>query len=336
MIPENFSKALLKSARADAPLANAKARTLAHVEHALGTAAAAASAGAAGSAAASAVKATSTLKVALAAAVLVGAAGVGGGYELARSRTIAPATASMPSQTSPPSALASAFSGSPPIAAWGAPATAVDGASLDVCTALPEVPPVKCSTPKGRTVTFSLKSGCSSTAVDVMWVDESCHESFRGLLAPGATFLQDTWDTHVFRLRDHVTHRLIKELVPTQVEGAKDRDTYWKGPPTELPPVVVREGDAPIAEGSPPECMRGGGRAARLHIKNERKSGAIALMTVDMECKEGARPHLILPGTTITRSTSEGHAFRIRDENGGLLTEILPTSLDTTTYLTLP
>jgi hypothetical protein len=188
-------------------------------------------------------------------------------------------------------------------------------------------------------VTFAVKSACSEATLDLFWVDTSCQEVFRGLIPPGGTVWQDSWDTHVFRLRDHTTHRLVKEMLVARVEGARDRTAYWKGPPTELPLVVVHEGDAPMPESPPVECTRGGGRAALIHIKNERKSGPIALMQLDTDCKEdgwGRPPRFIPPGTTVDVHTSEGHAFRLRDATGALLADLPPAMLDTTTYITVP
>lgn len=185
-------------------------------------------------------------------------------------------------------------------------------------------------------MTFAIKTRCSEGALDVFWVDESCHEIFRGIVAPGATFWQDSYEGHVFRVRDHATRRLVNELSPTRIDGAQDRDKYWKGTRTELPLVVVHEGDTTIPEAAVPECTRGGGRAAVLHVRNERKTAPVALMRVDFDCKETGKPQMIGPGTTVDVGTSEGHAFRVRDEAGALLLDIVSTFLDTSTYLTVP
>lgn len=170
----------------------------------------------------------------------------------------------------------------------------------------------------------------------MLWVDESCHEVFRGIVGPGATFWQDSWEGHVFRVRDHVTRRLIGEVKPTRVAGAQDREKYWEGTRTELPLVVVHEGDTPIPEAPPPECTRGGGRAAVLHVRNERKTEPVALTRVDFDCKETGKPQMIAPGATADVGCSEGHAFRVRDSSGVLLLDVVPTFLDTSTYLTVP
>jgi hypothetical protein len=206
-----------------------------------------------------------------------------------------------------------------------------------VCAAAEAIEPNKCSAPKpGASVTFAVKTRCSESSLDVFWVDEACHEVFRGIVAPGATFWQDSWEGHVFRVRDHATRRLVRELSPARVDGAVDREKYWKGSRTELPLVVVHEGDMPIPEAAVPECTRGGGRAAVLHVRNERKTEPIALMRVDFDCKETGKPQMIAPGATADVGCSEGHAFRVRDASGVLLQDVVPTFLDTSTYITVP
>jgi hypothetical protein len=295
------------------------------------------SAAAAGNGAAVAVKTLTTAKVAIAAALMAGAVGLGGGYELGR--TSQPPTKTVvgpraPANEPTPPRIASAL---PP--AHGAPvaAAAAEAPAADVCAAAEAVEPNKCSTPKqGASVTFAVKTRCSETSLDVFWVDESCHEVFRGIVSPGATFWQDSWEGHVFRVREHASHRLVRELSPTRVEGAVDREKYWKGTRTELPLVVVHEGDMPIPEAAVPECTRGGGRAAILHVRNERKTEPIALMRVDFDCKETGKPQMIAPGATADVGCSEGHAFRVRDSAGVLLQDVVPTFLDTSTYLTVP
>jgi len=332
MIPEDFSKALLRSARNDAPLDNGKARLLAHVVQTLG------GGGAAGAAGVTvAAQAMTTAKVAAALALVAVAAGAGG-YALA------PAP-SKPVERASDVTLASRGPFSTPIGAAPVPGPLVAAAkaletapvATDMCTPIPEAAPAKCSTAGGHTVTLALRSTCTTTTVDIFWVDFKCQEVFSGVLAPGETWNQETWDSHPFRLRDHATHRLVKEFVAPQVAGAPDREKYLKGPPTELPVVVIREGDAPIAEAPPPECTRGGGRAATLHVRNERKDGGmLALVTVDSKCKESPQVWRVEPGAAFDMPTSEGSAFRIRDASGALLADVLPTSLDTTTYLTVP
>ena len=73
-----------------------------------------------------------------------------------------------------------------------------------------------------------------------------------------------------------------------------------------------------------------------LHVRNDRKNEPVALMRVDFDCKETGRSQIIAPGTTADVGCSEGHAFRIRDSAGALLLDVVPTFLDTSTYITVP
>jgi hypothetical protein len=64
------------------------------------------------------------------------------------------------------------------VAAGPAPAAS---APADICAGAESVTANKCSAPKaGSSVTFAIKTRCSEASLDVFWVDESCHEVFRG------------------------------------------------------------------------------------------------------------------------------------------------------------
>jgi hypothetical protein len=336
-MPENFSKSLLRAAKDDAPPPDAKVRAMAHVENVLTDTLQAA---AAGNGALAAATTLGTAKVAIAAAVMAGAIGLGGGYELGRTSqprgvSSTPAKMNAEPRTSTSDEAPQRAALVPPVAA--APAPAAAAAPADVCAAAETTSSGNCSAAKpGKSVTFAIKTRCSEASLDVFFVDESCHEVFRGIIAPGATFWQDSWEGHVFRVRDHATRRLVSEVAPTRVTGAEDRETYWKGARTELPLVVVHESDLPIPEGPAPECTRGGGRAAMLHVRNDRKTEPVALMRVDFDCKETGKPQMIAPGTVADVGASEGHAFRVRDASGALLLDVVPTLLDTSTYITVP
>ena len=76
--------------------------------------------------------------------------------------------------------------------------------------------------------------------------------------------------------------------------------------------------------------------ALDVFCRNERRTEPVALMRVDFDCKETGKPQMIAPGTTADVGRSEGHAFRVRDSSGVLLLDVVPTFLDTSTYLTVP
>ncbi len=337
-----FSKSLLKSSKIDAPLPNAKTRALAHVEHAMKGATTAANAVATS---ANAVTSAKLVYSVAAAAVLAGAAGMGGGYTLAHlspqsqpvsveSREPVSSEPSVVNGVAQPAmktnAVIAAASNSVSPAASAEPAPAADS-----CKVANAESSGKCSVSGGHTVTFAVKSECSQAHLDVFWVDESCREIYRGMLAPSDLFWQDSWEGHVFRLRDHTTHQLVKEITASPIGGAPDRTKLWKGPPTEEPVVAIGDENKPIAEAPPSECAHGGGRAAVWHFQNDRKTEPIAITWVDGRCREGLT-RIVDPGKKLEERLSEGHAFRIRDASGALLMDVPPTSLDTTTYLTVP
>lgn len=345
----DFSNDLLRSASKDAPSVGSKKRAIEHIERALGGIVKTTTA----STAATAVRSMTTTKaVWLASVAAMGAAalGFGGGYKWSRATTArGPAqdsgrSVAQTSQGNEARAGGSAENSPAPSIAPQASELAKPPRSspaktdrpTDVCRATTIISSGTCSTRgKGHSVTFALKSDCSDAVLDLFWVNESCKEIFRGTIAPSELHWHDSRDTHAFRLRDHETHQLVKEFVPAAIGGAPDRDQYWKGPPTKLPPVTIHEGDLPIAEAPPPVCMHGGGRAARLHVRNERKDGPVTVMRVDGDCKERVSA-FVEPGKSHETRGSEGHPFRIRNVSGALLLDILPTSEDTTTYLSVP
>ncbi|HEX7665662.1 MAG TPA: hypothetical protein VF407_14145 [Polyangiaceae bacterium] len=334
-----FSKSLLKAAASDVPAAGARARALASIDGVVAASSVATATAAKGVAAKSAYAFALT-------AIVAGGVGLGGGYALGRgvnavtpkpshaetSRAVEePARAEHRVASPATSSIAS------PITSPTKTTTSGDDAAADVCADTTAESHGACSVDGGKTVTFALKSTCTSTRADLFWVDTSCREIFRGTVAPSETIWADSWEGHVFRLRDHATHRLIREFSPTAVDGAPDRDKSWKGPPTELPLVTVAQSQAPIAEGPPAECTHGGGRGAVLHVKNDRTDGPIAVSLVDFaSCQERNPPAFVRPGEKLDMRTSEGHAYRVRNAEGQLVLDIPPTSLDTTTYLTLP
>jgi hypothetical protein len=98
--------------------------------------------------------------------------------------------------------------------------------------------------------------------------------------------------------------------------------------------VTIDADDEPLPEAPPAECTHGGGRSARLHIRNEQRL-PIAVSYVNPECKE-VDTFTIQPGKSFDGPTSEGHAFRIRDVSGRLLVDIPPASADMMTYVSVP
>jgi hypothetical protein len=190
---------------------------------------------------------------------------------------------------------------------------------------LSDSPPTVCST-GGHLVALELVNTCADD-VDVFWVDFKCRESFVARVMPGQQFDHTTYDTHPWRVRDHATHRLIKEWVgPTRSDPPKD--------PIELPDIVIRDGVfAP--DSTPTVCSRPSD-VAKLRFVNQRTEGVSIVFWVDSDCHEQLATR-IEPGEMWTAErTFDAHPFRVRDENGRLLVDYLPQGADRTVYVSLP
>ena len=363
MTPAEFSKALLQSAKAlDVPAAGAKARAVAHVASAVGAGAAAgagAGAGAAGAAGAGAgggaalAGAATTSKLGLVTWSLV-AAGViaAGAVGVALTRTAddhpTPVVAVAPSGGAPSVAPAlvpdlGSTGGAAPAAASGHDDGAA--AAVDACMMhpLPDGRPTACSK-KGKPVPFDLRNTCAGD-VDIFWVDYDCQEVFHHRLPNGESWTQVTQDAHVWRVRDHATHALVKEFSAQRLPGAPDLTHAGEGPPRVLADVIVHDVDAssgapgapgaPGAEETPPAVCSGMGAPSRTTVKNERDA-QIVIMWVGLDCKEKYWER-VEPKKTIVLKGRDGDAWRIRDaKTAQVLVDILPDAPDTTTYITLP
>lgn len=337
-----FSKSLLKSSKIDAPLSSAKTRALVRVEQAMKSATTAANAV---TTTTNAVASAKVVYAVAAAAVIAGTVGFGGGYTLAHLSPHASTTsAESHAAASPEPAAIVGMNPSPsksdvaiaPSSKIASPvSSAQPAAAVDICKTTVGESSGKSSVSGGRAMTFAMKSDCSQEVLDVFWVDLAGQEKYRGRVSPSEIYWQDTWEGHVFRVRNHTTHELVKEISATPIDGAPDRIAMWKGAPTEEPLVAVGADQKPIADVPPTECAHGGSRAAVWHFENDRKDESVGLISVDSECRETGL-HFIEPGKKYDVHVSEGHAFRIRGADGALLLDVPPSSLDTTTYLTVP
>jgi hypothetical protein len=189
---------------------------------------------------------------------------------------------------------------------------------------VPDYPPTVCST-KGRQEGMELVNSCGE-AVDVYWVDYKCRESFVTRLAPGETMGQNTYDTHPWRVRDHATHRLIKEWVGPRLPEPS-------ATPVQMPDIVIRDGA--MAPDRPAQVCSRASSAATLRFVNQRTSGVSVVFWVNEECTEELHERLE-PGATMAVSTFDAHAWRVRDETGALLVDFVPESEDQTVYVSLP
>jgi len=348
MTPAEFSKALLQSAKAlDVPAAGAKARAVAHVASAVGVAGAAGAAGAAagggaalaGGAAAASKGGLVMWSLVTAAVVTAGVVGIALSRESAEQRAPVAAGASSGGAASAPAA-----SLVDPVAPRGAaPAVASNheeapAAPVDACMMHPlaDAPPTTCSK-KGKPVLFDLRNTCAGD-VDVFWVGYDCQEIFHQRLANGGSWQQVSQDAHVWRVRDHATHALVKEFSPQRVPGAPEVSHASEAAPRVLADVVVHDVDASIAsatEEKPPAVCSGMGARSKTTLKNDRDA-QIVIMWVGLDCKEKYWDR-VEPKKSIVLKGHDGDAWRIRDaKTGQVLTDILPDAPDTTTYITLP
>ena len=205
-----------------------------------------------------------------------------------------------------------------------AAATAPSCKSIEI----PDREPTTCST-DGRGEELAVVNTCGE-AVDVLWVDFKCRESFVGRVEPGATLRHYTFDTHAWRVRDHLSHRLLKEWVgPRQPDEADASAT----PPRELPDVVIRDGIA-APDAPPVDCSRPSARAD-MRFVNRRSQGVSVIFWVSMDCKEEIYRRLE-PGESWVTNTHDAHNWRVRDEAGALLMEVRPEGPDETVYVTVP
>ncbi len=254
-------------------------------------------------------------------AVVALAAAVGMAVSTQREHPAAPA----PSATvmAPPS------SGSPPLTDPTSSPLAVQPAapsrgSLCERVELPDYEPTVCSKP-GHEEAMQVVNTCGD-AVDLFWVDFKCRETFVARLAPGESIDHTTYDMHPWRVRDHATHKLIKEWVGPRLPDPPDK-------PVTLPDVVIRDGMS-MEEGTPSTCSHSGDPAL-LRFVNQRTSGVSVVFWVDYQCHEQVTRRME-PGETWTVHTFDTHPFRVRDERGGLLMEFVPDGVDQTVYVSLP
>jgi hypothetical protein len=327
---ENFARSLVRSARTlDAPAAGAKERALEQLASAAAT-----TATAAGAASGTAAVAAAPVKLgALAWAVAAGIALAGAGAYGVAHRTTAPqatSTATPVSMTVEPA--------SPPTRARSAPSMSAatndepaPAATVNACLAakLPESAPTTCSRP-GKAVPFSIKNQCGAD-VDVFWVDDKCNEVFHTRLGQEQSWRRVSQSGHVWRIRDHATHALVKEFSPQRVPGAPE--LVHNAPRRTLPEVVVHANDRGKEE-PPTECS-GYGLPSSFKLKNERDD-QIVVMWIGQECEEKYHQR-VGPKQTVVMNGVDADAWRIRDaKTGEVITDISPDVPDTSTYVTVP
>jgi hypothetical protein len=303
---------LFKSASREAPSASAKARAFATVAQATGATSAAE------------VTTGMGLKALVGGAllaVLCGTAAVAlfserGAHVQPRVEAVGPAQMSSSGPVTGRALGGSPSSPAPRIASPGASSSADDRCSS---ISLPDDPPTVCAT-DGDPMLLTVANTCSTEPVDLYFVTFLCEERFYKQIAPGESVHQPTFDTHPWRVRDHATHRLIKEIAPTR-------------PPTKPWGPVVQAEElnrhvvvTPLdhAEEALPRCSEGGGVPEVLEIVNAR-AGEADLYFVDARCSEVFFTPL-RPGEDLRRPSFSSQVWRLRDHaTHGLLKDILPS-----------
>ena len=94
--------------------------------------------------------------------------------------------------------------------------------AVDVCSTLnpPDGPAPACSLNSADTASITFVNACSTLTVDVFWVNFSCQEVFYNTLAPNESYTQQTYVTHPWRIREHDTQRLLKEVPAPTIPGS--------------------------------------------------------------------------------------------------------------------
>lgn len=93
------------------------------------------------------------------------------------------------------------------------------GGSNDPCAALhpTDAVPTMCSLNDAASAQITFINNCT-VSVKQEWVDYACAEMEYATIAPGQSWVQPTYVTHPWRIRDAATNRLLKE-VPAPTNG---------------------------------------------------------------------------------------------------------------------
>ena len=82
-------------------------------------------------------------------------------------------------------------------------------------TGTPDAGSSACSKTSTQPVNLPFRNAFTDRSVRLFWVDPTCKEVPYSVLAPGQSYVQQTFVTHLWRVRDNTTHVLYKEFVPT-------------------------------------------------------------------------------------------------------------------------
>ncbi len=168
---------------------------------------------------------------------------------------------------------------------------------------LPEAAPSTCST-DGAPALLQLTNACGVEAVDLYWVNYKCQEVFYRQVKPGEMYAQATFATHPWRVRDHATHRLLKEIAATALPNLDAGSHHPK-----KVEIVVRT-SAPPPEASAGLCSEAG-FPAELVVVNDHKE-PLEMFWLDYDCAEIFKGY-VNPSERWEQRTQDAHRWRVRD-----------------------
>ena len=235
-------------------------------------------------------------------------------------RSSAPAVGVTPSAVWAPPAPGEPTESEPAPRFRPSPAAAAPKAKLDVAAAGKRCSETKVEetralcdfAPTNVPINIEWVNTCGAESVDIAYLDKRCHEVHYATLAAGETKHSFVWAAYAFRIRDHDSKHLLKEvLVDRSVAMGPDYGEEYEtrfGPP--LPDVVVTETSraVPSSRGS------AAGYKAKLHIVN-RRSSDVEVVWVNYEGKEVPRnpAYFISSGQTVELPTIDKYLWRVRD-----------------------
>jgi hypothetical protein len=198
---------------------------------------------------------------------------------------------------------------------------------------LPDTTPTTCST-NGEPLLLELVNTCGEETVDLYWVNYQCKEVFYRQLAPGETWTQSTFATHPWRVREHTSHRLLKEVAPTP-----PTDRAAVVPPSRRPvdEIVIRSNDEAIERVPDAGRCSEAGFPAELSVLNDRAE-AIEFYWLDYDCHEIFKGRAE-PGGRWMQRTQDTHWWRVRSASTRqLLREFVidPNSQAARAYVAVP
>lgn len=218
--------------------------------------------------------------------------------------------------------------------------------------------PAQSCDPGGGSVARSVEfANLGSSSVDVKWVNFQCGETLYTTMRGGSSYIQQTFQSHLWRFYEVGTGRLLKEEriaaqtriefgEPTAVTTAKPATVEVSTVPTSTAvpaaaspvPVFPGNGAPQVRPKSNEPCQPGGGNLKQdVTFKNSTAS-TIEVWWVSFDCTE--RLYATMPpGSQYLQQTYISHQWRFYEAPGGSVSKILCASVPADPqcfYATLP